>query len=467
MKRKVLSTVMASIMLFSIMSTAFAASSQATSAAESLYSLGLFNGTGTDANGKPIFDLDRAPTRAEAVTMLVRLLGKDEEAKGGNWDTPFTDVATWTKPYVGYAYANNLTTGTSATTFGSSSAVTASQYLTFVLRALGYKSGEDFQWNKAWELSDKIGLTGCNYNADTKSFLRGDIAQISLNALNTPQKDSSQSLASKLGITAPSPTLLSQTCGYWLGTNATNDADYFEIYYFNNGKYGCTYAISDKNDNLLATAYEEGTYTVNGNTLTLKRSLEYTLKANASSCSVSEEGSTFTYTTTCNALNTLTINDWVYTRQADAKAVYDGLKKHIISKDNRPKAADYAYLVSNDFRAIRRKYSAAVATYGYVYAYQNKDGQNCILTLAGYKIISNYSQVTLHNLTTGQTIIDPHKYYSTLADRNYGTSRLHYMDLDIEVLQHQSDMYGAVSNIWKGGTNTMNGVFVNAQTMNL
>lgn len=49
-------------------------------AAQNLYELGLFNGTGTDTDGNPIFDLDRAPTRHEAVTMLVRLLGKGEEA---------------------------------------------------------------------------------------------------------------------------------------------------------------------------------------------------------------------------------------------------------------------------------------------------------------------------------------------------------------------------------------------------
>ena len=33
-------------------------------------------------------------------------------AKAKAWDTPFTDVADWAKPYVGYAYANGLTSGT-------------------------------------------------------------------------------------------------------------------------------------------------------------------------------------------------------------------------------------------------------------------------------------------------------------------------------------------------------------------
>jgi len=163
------------------------ASDEAITAANKLYELGLFKGTGTDENGAPIFELDRAPTRHEAVTMLVRLLGKDEEAKNGKWNIPFTDVADWAKPYVGYAYANGLTSGTSATTFGGDAKVSATQYLTFVLRSLGYTSGTDFEWDKAWLLSDKLGITDGRYGADSE-FTRGDVAIISYNALSAPKK---------------------------------------------------------------------------------------------------------------------------------------------------------------------------------------------------------------------------------------------------------------------------------------
>ncbi|MBE6021562.1 MAG: hypothetical protein E7228_07560, partial [Clostridiales bacterium] len=104
--KRVLSIILVMLMVFSFAPVALAASDEANASAEGLYELGLFQGTGTDANGNPIFDLDRAPTRHEAVTMLVRLLGKDAEAKAGDWDIPFTDVAAWAKPYVGYAYAN-------------------------------------------------------------------------------------------------------------------------------------------------------------------------------------------------------------------------------------------------------------------------------------------------------------------------------------------------------------------------
>ena len=177
---------------------ASAASDEANEAANALYELGLFQGTAENADGTPVFDLDRAPTRAEAVTMLVRLLGGEDAALAGDWDTPFTDVPEWAEPYVGYAYSKGLTDGTGETAFGSDASVTAAQYITFVLRALGYESGADFEWDKAWELSDEIGLTGGEYGASTASFLRGDVAVISYDALSCTLKDSGVTLRDTL-----------------------------------------------------------------------------------------------------------------------------------------------------------------------------------------------------------------------------------------------------------------------------
>ena len=48
------------------MPAAFAASDEAMQAADSLNDLGLFNGTGTNADGTPIYELDRAATRSWA-----------------------------------------------------------------------------------------------------------------------------------------------------------------------------------------------------------------------------------------------------------------------------------------------------------------------------------------------------------------------------------------------------------------
>lgn len=90
---------------------------------------------------------------------------------------------------MGYAYANGLTNGTGDTTFGGKQTVTAAQYLTFVLRALGYSSETDFSWNAAWEKTDALGVTDGSYTAaNNKAFLRGDAAIVSAFALGTAKK---------------------------------------------------------------------------------------------------------------------------------------------------------------------------------------------------------------------------------------------------------------------------------------
>ena len=195
--KKLLCTLFALFAVLSLSTAALAADYTAEESANALYELGLFQGTGETANGKPIYSLDAAPTRAQAVTMLVRLLGKETEAKAGSWTTPFTDLADWAKPYVGYAYANGLTNGLSADRFGSSDKVTANQYLTFILRALGYSSESDFQWNKASSFSDSLGLTHGEYAA-ARSFTRGDTARISYAALAQTRKGSEETLAAQL-----------------------------------------------------------------------------------------------------------------------------------------------------------------------------------------------------------------------------------------------------------------------------
>lgn len=213
MKRRILCLLLAAMMLLGLSVTALADETDSLRAAESLYQLGLFNGTGAYADGSPKFELDRVPTRFEAVTMLVRLLGKEAEAKSGAWTTPFTDLEPWAAPYVGYAYANQLTSGVSGERFGGEEKVTAAQYLTFVLRALGYRSGEDFDWSRAWELTDQLGLTAGRYHAQTTRFLRGDVALISCNALNIACKDSDRKLYQTLGLSEEKQALAASLLG--------------------------------------------------------------------------------------------------------------------------------------------------------------------------------------------------------------------------------------------------------------
>ena len=191
--KRFLALFLAIALAFALAVPAAAAKEEAEDAAALLYHLGLFQGTGSKDDGSPEFSLDRAPTRAEAVTMLVRLLDQEDAAQDGTWTTPFTDVPDWAKPYVGYAYSKGLTNGVEANRFGASTSVTTAQYLTFLLRALGYQDGKDFLWSSPWTFTDRLKITSGNYSDKTK-LLRADVALLSAAALDAPRKGSDQTL---------------------------------------------------------------------------------------------------------------------------------------------------------------------------------------------------------------------------------------------------------------------------------
>lgn len=201
MKKKLLSGLMACLVAVSLCVPAMAADlDYATRAADALHAAGLFNGTGVDAAGKPIYELERTATRAEGVTMLVRVLGKEQEANAGHYQTPFTDVPAWARGFVGYAYENKLTSGVSASEFGTNMTVSATQYLTFVLVALGYEKGVDFAWNTSYELAEALGIIEEGEWRNNERFTRDDMVVISYRALRTYQKESDKRLAESLGV---------------------------------------------------------------------------------------------------------------------------------------------------------------------------------------------------------------------------------------------------------------------------
>ena len=196
--KKLLAVSLVLALLLCLCPAVYAAADEATAAAQKLNGLGLFRGVGDNADGTPNFDLNRTPNRFEAVTMLVRLLGKEDEANAGTWNTPFTDLVPWAKPYVGYAYAHGLTNGTGATTFGGTGEVNAAQFITFVLRALGYSDAEgDFRWDYPWLLSDPLGLTHAQYDYD-RPFTRGDAAIVCASALEHLLKGTNTTLMQSL-----------------------------------------------------------------------------------------------------------------------------------------------------------------------------------------------------------------------------------------------------------------------------
>ena len=150
-------------------------------AAETLSVLGLMKGT---ENG---FELERGATRAEALTMLLRLLGKEQSALQEQDACPFDDGG-WAAPLITYAWKNGLVNGVSETHFGSADSVNVRDWLTMLLRALGYSdAGGDFSWAQSIAFADSIGLTHGEYAA-ADSLLREDLAILSYNALTTNMK---------------------------------------------------------------------------------------------------------------------------------------------------------------------------------------------------------------------------------------------------------------------------------------
>lgn len=191
--KKIISAFLAAViaLLMPIATSARDTSLEETLAYE-LKSLGLFKGVSENN-----FDLEREPTRVEALVILIRVLGKEQDALGGEWYHPFTDVPKWADNYVGYAYENGLTYGISDTEFGSGNAG-AGTFLTFVLRALGYSdtNGEDFSWKDPYTLSKEVGILPNIVNVD--EFWRSDVASVSYAALGAYLKDSDETLAEKL-----------------------------------------------------------------------------------------------------------------------------------------------------------------------------------------------------------------------------------------------------------------------------
>ena len=172
--------------------TTAASAADFTACADRLYEMKLFYGTDQG------YDLDRTPSRAEASAMLVRLLGKEEEARTGNYTSPFTDVPAWAKPYVGWLYQNKLTFGVGGNKFGSNDLCDARMMAAFLLRTLGYaEANGDFTYQTALEFAEEKGVAD-SVNQGTEDFTRDEMVAMSYTALSRPTRVGASSLLSAL-----------------------------------------------------------------------------------------------------------------------------------------------------------------------------------------------------------------------------------------------------------------------------
>lgn len=189
MKKKILALVLSLALCFSLVPMGSAAGSAQEEMAGKLKSLGLFLG---DEQGN--FNLDKAPTRVEALVMLVRALGQDGEARAAGKSHPFADVPEWADGYVSLAYAKGYTKGVSDTQFGADSTASCEMYLTFLLRALGYHDGAegDFTYDQPFLLAYEAGILPCSI--ELQDFRRAHVVEATVAALFAGVKGSDQAL---------------------------------------------------------------------------------------------------------------------------------------------------------------------------------------------------------------------------------------------------------------------------------
>lgn len=163
--------------------------------AYALKELGLVRGA---ADG---MELSRGNTRAESITMLIRLLGEEDPALAAAHYHPFADVDAWAQRYVGYAYRMGYTKGATATRYDGSALTTAAQYMTFVLRSLGYsEEAGDFTYLSAVSDAVRLGVIPQSVAAELNSveFKRDHVMHISYLAMSARIKDSDMTLLAKL-----------------------------------------------------------------------------------------------------------------------------------------------------------------------------------------------------------------------------------------------------------------------------
>ncbi|MCI6255423.1 MAG: hypothetical protein MR648_02320 [Clostridiales bacterium] len=165
--------------------------------AGALKKMGLFAGTGTGYGEG--YDLEKTPTRVEGLIMFLRLIGEEKAAQAYTGACPFVDVPDWCARYVAYAYSKGYAAGVGPNAQGQPAfaplrSIGAGEYLTFVMRALGYRdSGEntDFTWQTVLPRARELGIiTEGEYRMlCTSGLVRAHVAYLSYFALDAQRKE--------------------------------------------------------------------------------------------------------------------------------------------------------------------------------------------------------------------------------------------------------------------------------------
>lgn len=153
--------------------------------ADILHDLDLFKGTDLG------YELDKPFTREQAATMLVRLSGAEEAALSAEYEPRFDDVrqSRWSFNYVMYCYENEITKGASQFLFEPERNISAAEFLTLVMRMLGYTDAEPETIRMPVIHKGLLGSEQADTMLSGDIFLRDDMVFSAYRCLKTQNAD--------------------------------------------------------------------------------------------------------------------------------------------------------------------------------------------------------------------------------------------------------------------------------------
>lgn len=197
MKYKITSLALALLMLFSCAASAsftdINASSSVGTAIVTLSRLGILNGYGDGS-----FQPDELLTRAQFAKIAVHMLGEEKNAASYSASTVFGDVpsGSWASGYINYIAERGIINGYPDGSFGADEKINYAQALTILVRMLGY-SGEDvgYRWPDGYiAKAEALGITDGISFGKYENVTRGNAAYLAYNTLLADKKEGESSV---------------------------------------------------------------------------------------------------------------------------------------------------------------------------------------------------------------------------------------------------------------------------------
>lgn len=196
--KKLLAVLLAVAMMATmVMVPVFAEETEPTDA-EIIADLGILVGEG---NGVTAEYLAKDTRRIQAAVLIVKLMGKLDEATSGTYTENFTDanLAGWAdgERILGYLYANPELgwAGNTDGSFDPQGLATPQMLYKVILELLGYETGTDFEYDDAVAFAASKGLVAI---ADVTTITNNDVAIAFVEALKASLKDESKTFAQDL-----------------------------------------------------------------------------------------------------------------------------------------------------------------------------------------------------------------------------------------------------------------------------